>query len=84
MDRAGIVMIENRLLHIFEILTITRLVAKRPDTYTGVVAIADHHAARAVNDGLRPHRITARYILAAHTMRLHIALIHDIEAVFIT
>ena len=84
MHRARIVMVEDRLLHIFEIFSVSSLVAKRPNAYASMVAIADDHAACTVHDGLRPHRVAARNILAAHTMRFHIAFIHHIKSVFIT
>ena len=47
-------------------------------------AMGDDHAASVVHDGLRPRRVAARNILTAHTMRVHIALDHHINSVFIT
>ena len=83
MHRPRIVVVKDRLLHIFKIFAVARLIAKRPNAYAGMVAVADDHAARTVHNGLRPHRVAARHILAAHTMRFHVAFIHHVKAVFI-
>ena len=79
-DGPTVIQFQDPLAHFHKVITVARLIAQGPESHTGMVAVAQHHTLRPVDHGLCPHGIAPGNTLAPHAVRLHIALIHHIEA----